>query len=61
MRDRPLQDELDHDTQQGQWKPFEDSFNSIFIDNVDDLPLQTKKDGEWVDIPNTKFKVLKEG
>jgi len=35
-RCRVEQDELDFDTQQGQWKSFDDKFDSIFLDVVED-------------------------
>ena len=42
------QDELDHDTQQGQWKSFDDTFNSIMLDTVEDLePEPTPRHGHY--------------
>ena len=50
------QDELDFDTQQGQWKIFDDTFNSIMLDTVEDLePERFKRpDGTYTDGPSLK-------
>ena len=55
-RCRVEQDELDHDTQQGQWKSFDDTFNSIMLDTVEDLePERFKRpDGTYTDGPSLK-------
>ena len=48
-RCRVEQDELDYDTQQGQWKSFDDKFDSIFLDVVEDLePEPTPRHGRYI-------------
>lgn len=43
------QDELEHDTQTGKYAPFEEQFESIFLDNVEDLPPEPpRRKGRWV-------------
>jgi hypothetical protein len=48
-RCRVEQDELDHDTQQGQWKSVDDTFDSIFLDTVEALePEPTPRHGRYI-------------
>ncbi len=43
------QDELEHDTQTGKYAPFEEQFESIFLDKVEDLPPEPEsRKGTWV-------------
>jgi len=43
------QDELEHDTQTGKYAPFEERFESIFLDKVEDLPPEPpRRKGKWV-------------
>ena len=48
-RCRNSEAELDHDLGLGDYKPFEDTFNSIFLDVVEDLePEASPRHGHYV-------------
>jgi len=55
-RCRNSEAELDHDLGLGDYKPFEDTFNTIFLNTVEDLePERFKRpDGTYTDGPSLK-------
>ena len=61
IRDRVDQDELDFDKKTGAYAPFNEQFESIFTDKVEDLPLEMpRRGGKWNGKPGG-FQVLRSG